>query len=106
MSACSSRSRWLQRTPASQHPSLRSGMRALQAVIRRPPRRPRAPPPSAQGHASQNFGFVWAVNEATALRILMQPHVRPGCPSVVPPPFLTGPTPRVDGLAPVPRARP
>ena len=26
-----------------------------------------------QGHLSQNFGFVWAVNEATALRILMQP---------------------------------
>jgi len=28
-----------------------------------------------QGHASQNFGFVWAVNEATASLILMQPHV-------------------------------
>lgn len=27
-----------------------------------------------QGH-SQNFGFVWAVNEATASRILMQTHV-------------------------------
>ena len=28
-----------------------------------------------QGHLSHNFGFVWAVNEATALRILMQTHV-------------------------------
>lgn len=28
-----------------------------------------------QGHASQNFGFVWAANEATASRILMETHV-------------------------------
>ena len=61
------------------------------------PRLPSLPPPSPrhdgaaclpaptraraceQGNASQNFGFVWAVNADTAASILMQTHVRAPC---------------------------